>query len=59
MSTEYMAWNNAAVENRVAELPDAVNDVGLHITTRLNLVRQIGRCLRLDLSALVSEVIER
>jgi len=36
--------------------PDAVNEVGLHITTQLNLLRHIVRRLRRDLSALVKEV---
>jgi hypothetical protein len=52
----YAAWNKAVTENRVAVRPDAVNEAGLHITTRLNLVSHIVRRLRRDLSALVKEV---
>ena len=52
----YAAWNKAVTENRVAVRPDAVNEAGLHITTRLNLVRHIVRRLRRDLSALLKEV---
>lgn len=52
----YAAWNKAIGENRVAMRPDAVDEAGLHITTRLNLVRYIVRRLRRDLSSLVKEV---
>jgi hypothetical protein len=52
----YTAWNKAVAENRAAVRPDAVNEAGLHITTRLNLVHHIVRRLRRDLSALVKEV---
>ncbi len=52
----YTAWNKAVTENRVVARPDAVNEAGLHITTRLNLVRHVMRRLRRDLSALVKEV---
>jgi hypothetical protein len=52
----YAAWNKAVAENRVAVRPDAVNEAGLHITTRLNLVRHIVHRLRRDWSALVEEV---
>ncbi|AXF07221.1 hypothetical protein CUJ91_04290 [Paraburkholderia graminis] len=52
----YTAWNKAVTENRVAVRPDAVNEAGLHITTRMNLVRHIVRRLQRDLSALVKEV---
>ncbi|UVE65225.1 hypothetical protein L2Y90_15520 [Burkholderia pyrrocinia] len=52
----YNAWNKAVTESRVAARPDAVNEAGLHITTRLNLVRHIMRRLKQDFSALVKEV---
>ncbi|CAJ7431063.1 Uncharacterised protein [Burkholderia pseudomallei] len=52
----YTAWNKAVDENRVAPRPDAVTEAGVHITTRLNLVRHIMRRLRRDFSTLVKEV---
>ncbi|HKR38407.1 MAG TPA: hypothetical protein VJU59_01810 [Paraburkholderia sp.] len=52
----YAAWNQGVAENRVAVRPDAVNEAGLHITTRLNLVRHIMRRLKRDFSVLVKEV---
>lgn len=59
----YAAWDKAVREKRVTDKTNVTTDkgervteLGLHITTRLNLVRHIMRRLRGDLSALVSDI---
>lgn len=52
----YTAWNKAVAEDRVAPRTDAVTEVGLHITTRLNLIHHVMRRLERDFSTLVKEV---
>lgn len=54
----YAAWNQAVTENRVAERTDAITEAGLHITTRLNLVRRIGHRLGKNLAALMNNIAE-
>ncbi|RKR37657.1 hypothetical protein [Paraburkholderia sp. BL17N1] len=52
----YTAWNQAVEEHRVAARTDAITEAGLHITTRLNLLRHIVRRLNQDWDALAKEI---
>ncbi|WP_087750589.1 hypothetical protein [Paraburkholderia caledonica] len=53
----YSAWHQAAEQKRAAPRPEFITDMGLAITSRLNLLPRITRRLREDFDALAKDII--